>query len=479
MRELVLSFIVWLACGICVPLPAAAEQPTSAESAGAEVILVELVDQSISPVTASFIERAIEEADQSRAECLIISLDTPGGLLQSTQRIVTAILTSRVPVVVYVSPPGGRAASAGLFITLASHVAAMAPGTRIGAAHPVQFGGLPIGPQPPAEQPDTEEPTGDEVSNERGRMLSAMEEKIVNDTEAWARGLAILRGRDADWAAAAVTESRVVVSSEAVDQGVVEFEAADVDDLLAQLDGREVEIGQELLVLNVADARVRSFEMWWGERFLAVISNPNIVMLLLMFGVYGILFEFYSPGWGVAGTLGVVSLVLAFFGMSVLPVSYAGLALIVVGLAMFVAEVTVTSFGALTVGGIICFILGGMMLVDSPTGFLRVSLGVLIPIAVATGLITVFLLSCIVRAHRGRVQAGGELLLDVDAVAETPFAPDARGFHGQVFLHGELWQARSDMPVDAGAVVRVTARDGLMLEVCADGDTNAAKTSQT
>jgi membrane-bound serine protease (ClpP class) len=228
------------------------------------------------------------------------------------------------------------------------------------------------------------------------------------------------------------------------------------------------------VVLHTFAAQVHTVEMWWGERFLAVISNPNVVIILLMFGVYGILFELYSPGWGVAGTLGVVSLVLAFFGLSVLPINYAGLALIVVALAMFAAEVTVTSFGALTVGGIICLILGGMMLVDSPAGFLGVSLSVLVPVAVATGLITVFLLSCIVKAHRCRVQTGGEALLNQEAVARENFVPDSKGFHGPVFLHGEMWRARSATPVSVGQAVRITAREGLTLTVEANGQADLA-----
>lgn len=466
MQMVVLSFV---ACFASTVSPAIGAEPKKSD-----VLRIAIQDEAITPVTARFLERALLEAEQANAECLLIELDTPGGLLQSTQQIVRAILASRVPVVVYVSPSGGRAASAGLFITLSSHVAAMAPGTRIGAAHPVQFGGLPIGPQQPPN-----EPVDDKTPAERSLGPSAMEEKLVNDTEAWARGLAKLRGRNQEWVATAVTESRVMLASEAVQQGIVELEAVDLDDLLEQLDGREILIGDTNVSLRTADAKVRTLEMWWGEQFLAVISNPNVVMLLLMFGVYGILFELYSPGWGVAGTLGVVSLLLAFFGMSVLPVNYVGLALIVVALAMFAAEVTVTSYGALTVGGIVCLTLGGMMLVDSPTGFLRVSLGVLVPVAVATGVITVFLLSCIVRAHRQRVQTGSEALVDRQAVARGKFAPDGNGFHGQVFVHGEIWQARSTLPVSDGQIVRIRAREGLTLEIETNGRADLAGAEQT
>ena len=468
-------FTIWV-MGIASAVP----HLEATEPARPYVLRIAIQDEPITPVTARFIKRALQEAEQTRAECLVIELDTPGGLLQSTQEAVTAILSSRAPVVVYVSPPGGRAASAGLFITLSGHVAAMAPGTRIGAAHPVQFGGLPIAPSPSSDRPTGDEKTGDEKTGEKTTSRLPMEQKIVNDTEAWARGLAQRRGRNAeDWAAKAVTESRVLLAAEAVDQGVVDLEAADLDELLEKLDGREVAVGQTTVLLRTAKTQVRTLEMWWGEQFLAVISNPNVVMLLLMFGVYGILFELYSPGWGVAGTLGVVSLLLAFFGLSVLPVNYVGLALIIVALAMFVAEVTVTSFGALTVGGIICLILGGMMLVDSPTGFLRVSLSVLVPVAVATGLITVFLLSRIVKSQRGRVQTGGEALLGREAVAQEKFLPDSTGFHGQVFVHGELWRAHSATPVSSGQAVRIKGREGLTLEVEVNGQAAAAAAEQT
>jgi membrane-bound serine protease (ClpP class) len=337
----------------------------------------------------------------------------------------------------------------------------MAPGTRIGAAHPVQVGGLPLFPTPPGAPPAGEKEPADQAKP----AASPLDQKLVNDTEAWARGLAHLRGRNAEWAALAVRESRVLLADEAVREGIVELEAVDVTELLQKLDGRQVSVGRAGVLLRTAGAQLRTLDMWWGERLLAVISNPNVVILLLMFGVYGVLFELYSPGWGVAGTLGVISLVLAFFGLSVLPVNYAGLALIIMALAMFVAEVKVTSFGALTLGGVMCLILGAMMLVDSPAGFLRVSLDVVVPIAVATGLITVFLVHCIVRAHRSQVQTGGEALLGSEARATRLFEADEGTYRGAIFVHGELWGARSTEPIAEGAVVYVTARKGLTLEV--------------
>ena len=394
-------FLLLLASTIAVGQDRAPIQTDSAQSL---VVHIQLDDQPITPATVRFMQRALREAAELEVKCLVIELNTPGGVLQSTQELVTDILGSRVPIVVYVSPSGARAASAGVFITLASHVAAMAPGTRIGAAHPVQIGGLPFSP------PQTPLEPAEKSSEPKAAKPTAMEQKLVNDTIAWAKSLARLRDRNVDWAVQAVSESSVLMAAEAVEKRVVDLEATDLRDLLRQIDGREVSLesdaGPISVELRTANASVREIEMWWGERLLAVISNPNVALLLMVFGVYGILFEFYSPGWGVAGTLGVVSLVLGFFGLSILPVNYAGLALILIALALFAAEAFVTSYGALAVGGIVCLILGGTMLVDSPTGFLHVSLEVLVPIALATALITVFLVSQVVKAQRSRVLDG-------------------------------------------------------------------------
>lgn len=442
--------------------------PSQADPARSLVVHVQLDDQPITAATVRFMQRALRTAAEIEAECVVIELNTPGGVLQSTQEFVTDILGSEVPVVVYVSPSGARAASAGVFITLAGHVAAMAPGTRIGAAHPVQIGGLPFSPPQtpaePVEKPGDTRPT-------------AMEQKLVNDTVAWAKSLAKLRGRNADWAAQAVLESSVLMATEAVQQHVVDLEATDLRDLLRQIDGREVSVesGAGMMArprLQTADATIREIEMWWGERLLGVISNPNVALLLMLFGVYGIMFELYSPGWGVAGTLGVVCLVLGFFGLSVLPVNYTGLALILIALSLFVAEAFVTSYGALAIGGVVCLILGGTMLVDSPTGFLHVSLEVLVPIAVATALITVFLVSQVVKAQRSRVQTGGEALLGVEAVAQDEFVEQEDAFMGQVHVHGEYWRALSPIPVNSGQHVLINGRDGLTLLVDTNGKAN-------
>jgi membrane-bound serine protease (ClpP class) len=368
-----------------------------------------------------------------------------------------------------------------VFIALASHVAAMAPGTHIGAAHPVEIRGLPISPPEPS-RPSPETPAGEKDKDKRDkdqgearRPGSALEEKIVNDTTAWARALAELRGRNAEWAASAVRQSRSISASEAIREGVVDFQAQDFDDLLEKLQGREVKLPRGTVPLSTAGVQVRTHEMWWGERVLAVLATPNVAFLLLIFGFYGILFELYTPGWGVSGTLGAICLVLGFFALAVLPINYVGLALLALALLMFAAEAFVPSHGALALGGTVCLVLGGLMLVDSPAGFLRVSLSVVLPVAAATGLIALFLVSRIVRAHRGRVQTGGEELLGADAVALEAFSHDGAGYRGTVRTHGELWRAISQTPLAAGQRVAIESREGLTLRVRPLSDTSQPK----
>ncbi len=425
-------------------------QPAAPGERDAPVVWLRLPDEPITPVTARYIERGLREARELRATALVLELDTPGGLMESTRDIVMAILESPVPVVVYVAPAGARAASAGVFITMASHVAAMAPATHIGAAHPVSIGGAPFAPPAPADSSQTP---------------GVMEQKIVNDAVAWVRSLAELRGRNADWAARAVTESVSITAREALEAGVIDLIAAGPEELLAALDGREVETAAGPVRLTTAGAEIVPVEMWWGERLLGILSNPNVAFLLLMFGFYGILFEFYSPGWGIAGTLGVICLVLSFFGLAVLPINYAGLALIALALGMFVAEAFFTSYGALTLGGVICLVLGGVMLVDTPVPVMRVSFSVLLPVAVATALVTFFLMTRIFKAQRARVRTGTEALLDEEAVAVEAFRPEGSHYTGMVRIHGELWRAEASVPVAKGTRLHPTRRKGLVLVV--------------
>jgi membrane-bound serine protease (ClpP class) len=431
-----------------------------------EVLTIRINNEAITPVTARFIARSIQAAEERQFRCLIIFLDTPGGLVEATRDVVKSILHSKVPVVVYVAPTGAHAASAGVFVTMAAHVAVMAPATSIGAAHPVRIGGLPTSPpQQPQEKQPAEQPEKKEDDKTQPRAVSPMEEKTVNDTVAWARSLAELRGRNVEWVTRAVRESVSVSASEAVRVGAVDMIAEDIDDLLKKIDGREVTLLDGKVNLQVAGATVHSREMLWGERLLAVIANPNLAVLLLIFGFYGILFEFYSPGWGVAGTVGIICLVLGFFALAVLPVNYVGLALIAIALALFVAEAFVPSFGFLTIGGVVCLILGGLMLVDSPVGFIRVSPWVIVPVALATAAITFFLVASILKAHRVPAQTGAEVMARAEAIAEEDFIPAEDRYAGFVRLRGELWRAVSQTPVAAGQRLEIRGREGLTLSV--------------
>jgi membrane-bound serine protease (ClpP class) len=436
-------------------------EPPEAPGAG-KVVTMRLRGEAITPVTAQYLARGVQLAEAEGAVCVVVLLDTPGGLADSTREIVKTILGSRVPVVVYVWPPGARAASAGVFLTMAAHVAAMAPGTNIGAAHPVQIGGLPGPPQEPGK--------GGGGEGTKGKTASPMEDKIVNDTVAWARSLAELRGRNAGWAERAVRESISSPAPEAVREGAVDVLAADLGDLLRQIDGRRIRVeGGEVeggeVALRTAGAVTQAHEMWWGERVLAAIANPTLALLLLVFGFYGVLFELYTPGWGVPGTVGAVCLILGFFALAVLPVNFVGVALIVIALAMFVAEAFVTSFGLLTLGGLACLITGGLMLVDSPAGFLRVSLSVLIPVALATAAVTVFLAGGAVRSWRIPVQTGFESMTGSVAIADEDFAAEGDHYTGTVRTRGELWRAVSETPAAAGEAVEILGREGLTLRV--------------
>lgn len=417
------------------------------------VIHVRLDDSAITPMTDRFLARAIQEADDRNAEVLLIELDTPGGLVHSTRRIVKSFFGSPIPIVVYVAPAGSRAASAGVFITMAAHIAAMAPGTHIGAAHPVSIGG---------GAPGDGTPGTDAPADSAG---SVMDEKVMNDVRAWARSIAEARGRNADWAEEAVTRSVSIVAEEALAENVVDVIATNVTSLLEEIDGREVDLDTGRITLRTSGAAVETIEPGWGERVLGALSNPNVAFLLLVLGFYGIVFEFYSGGWGVSGTVGALCLLLGFFGLAVLPISIIGLLLIVAAMGLFVTEAFVPSFGLLTIGGVVCLILGGLMLVDSPTGIVEVSKSVVIPVAVASGVIAFFLMGQVVRAYRTPHQTGQESFIGQSAVAVEDFLPDGDAFTGMVMMQGELWTAVAPAAIMEGSSVRIVDRTGLVLEV--------------
>ena len=411
-------------------LATAAAQP----SARAAEVYKAQIDGVINPVAMDYLVDAVERAGRARAACLVIELDTPGGLAESMRRIVKAILASPVPVVVYVSPNGARAASAGVFITMAAHVAAMAPGTHIGAAHPVNLGG--------------------------GSMDEEMAKKVENDFAAYIRSLAKQRGRNAEWAEKAVRESVSLTADEALKEKVVDLIAADLPELLEAIHGRTVTVNGAEVTLETRGAAVREIPRGLRYRILDTLSNPNVAYILMILGFYGLFFELSNPGAIFPGVVGGICLILAFYAFQSLPVNYAGLLLILFAVLLFVAELLVVSHGVLAVGGIISMFLGSFLLIESPAPYLRVSLAVIIPAVAATALFFLVVIGLAVKVHRKKGAAGPEALVGAVGRAETPLDPE-----GTVFLHSELWRARSDEPVDKGEEVEVTSVEGLLLHV--------------
>ncbi|MBI4343427.1 MAG: nodulation protein NfeD [Candidatus Omnitrophica bacterium] len=417
-------------------------------------------------MTQQYIEEAVSRSESDGAVCLVIRLDTPGGLLESTRAIVKRMMNAAVPVVVYVAPSGSRAGSAGVFITMAAHVAAMAPSTNIGAAHPVTVGegGGPVrrlikrirhGDE--EEKPSRRKTEVEETIEEE---QDPMAEKIINDTVAWITTIAKARGRNEAWAAKAVTESFSVTEADAVKERIVDLVAADLPDLLAQLDGRRVVLAGQPVELATAGAQVVELPMSRRQEFLMVITHPNVAYLLMMLGTLGLVFEFTHPGIGFPGIAGLICLLLALYAFQALPVSYAAVALIAVGLGLLIAEAMVISHGLLALGGAIALTLGSLMLFETPDPNFQVSLQVIVPAVVTLAGLLLFVVQRALRVQRQRVTTGAEGLLGASGVASTDLHPD-----GQVFLHGETWSATSPRPVKRGAAVRVTRVEGLRLTV--------------
>jgi len=411
-----------------VALPAAPSAPAAAE------VLVVTVKSAIHPVSAEVIEDAIREADRAGAAALIIELDTAGGLMASTRDITTAILGARTPVVVYVAPSGAQAASAGFFILMSADVAAMAPGTNTGAAHPVGGG-------------------GEDIPGILGK-------KVEQDSAASIRSLALRNGRDLKLAEAAVMESRSFSAQEALEGKLIDLVAPDLPALLKALDGRAVKRGATTVVLHTGGAAVRSFEISPLRAFLGVLADPNITYLLLGLGSLGIFFELMHPGAILPGVVGAICLILSFYGLSVLPVSYAGLALLVLAMIFFVLEIKVTSYGGLAVAGVICLVLGSLMLFNTPEPALRVSLELIAMLTAFTILVVGFLVWMSLRAQRLPVRTGAEGLIQETGVARSELSP-----RGKVFVHGELWDAEADESVAAGQEVEIVAVKHLLLTV--------------
>jgi membrane-bound serine protease (ClpP class) len=404
----------------------------SADSAGK--VLVITVDGVINPVASEYIEKSIERVNRMHAEAIVIELDTPGGLDTSMRKIVKAIIGSAVPVIVYVSPSGARDASAGVFITMAAHVAAMAPGTNIGAAHPVSLG---------------------------EKLDKTMAEKVTNDAAAYIRSLAERNGRNAEWAEEAVRKSVSITDSEALKEHVIDIVSPDLNALLKALDGRTVKTVLGERVLRTAGAVVVTQEMGWRDRILNFISDPSVAYMLMLLGFYGLFFEFTNPGTIFPGVAGAIFLILAFYSFQTLPVNYAGLLLIVLGLVLFILEIKIVSHGILTVGGIISMVLGSLMLFESPAPFFRLSLYLVLPTVIITALFFTITFSLAYRAFRTKPITGREGLIGMEGTAKTDITREG----GMVLVQGELWSAYSDEVIAKGDKVVVQAVADLRVKV--------------
>lgn len=399
------------------------------------------IDGSINPSTSDFIHRSVQEAVNKKAQCLIIELNTPGGLLKSTRYIVSDLLTSEIPVIVYVSPSGSQAASAGVFIVLASSIAVMAPGTNIGASHPVGM---------------------------EGKQDSIMTEKATNDAAAFIRSISEKRKRNVQWAEDAVRKSVSISENEALKINIIDLIANNTDELLQKIDGREVETTKGKITLNTKGAEIIHGEMTWFQKLLGVLSDPNISYILMMIGIWGVILEFYHPGAILPGVVGVISLVLGLYGLHTLPINYAGLALILLAIILFIAEIKIVSHGMLTVGGIISLLLGSFMLIDTESGLevVQLSVSVIITTVIIIALLFIMLTILVVRAHKRKVTTGPQGI--IGEVGEV-FEKLEKGKKGLIRVHGELWRAAIDdaneKEITSGAKVMVSGVDNLTLKV--------------
>ena len=416
---------LWLLSALAPALQAAEER---------RVIDVITVSEAITPPIGEYILKSVKQAAESGAQAIVIQLDTPGGLDLSMRDIIKEFLNASVPVVVYVSPSGARAASAGVLITISAHVAAMAPGTNIGAAHPVAMG--------------------------IGKADETMMEKVENDAVAYGRGIADQKGRNADWIEDAIRKSVSVTAEEALRLKVIDLVAGDLNQLLETIDGREVKLASGPRVLKTKGAEINRREMGFREKVLITISNPNIAFILFLLGLAGLYFEFSNPGVIVPGIIGGISLILAFFAFQTLPVNYAGILLILFAVILFIAEIKVVSHGVLTIGGVVSLVLGSIMLFESPDPALRVSWGVLVPAVTIVSLFFIGVISIALRAQMRRVITGGEGM--IGAVGQTVTAVHESG---KVLIRGEYWNAFSRTPIEKGKKVAVVGVRELQLEV--------------
>jgi membrane-bound serine protease (ClpP class) len=426
-------------------------------AAGQRALVLE-IDGVIGPPLADYIGRELRAARPDEVGIIVLRMNTPGGLDASMRQIVSAILASPVPVATYVAPNGARAASAGTYIAYASAIAAMAPGTNIGAATPIQLAGHPMAPPDPTRQKEKADKA--DKAEKAGEPADAETRKLVNDAIAYIRGLAALNGRNADWAADAVRSAASVTAAEALSLHVIDVIADDVPDLLRKIDGRTVNVAGKPQQLATAGLDVVTVLPDWRTELLGLVTNPNVAFILMLIGIYGLILEFFNPGAVAPGLIGAISLLVALYALALLPINYAGAALVLLGVALMVAEAHIGAFGALGVGGIAAFVIGALLMFPAQVPGLTLSGGVIAGAAIGSAALLMVVLAALLRSRKAPVVTGSEAL--IGAEGETVAW---QGSGGRVRVKGEIWLARSDAPLAAGDHVKVVDRDGLVLRV--------------
>lgn len=456
--------IAFLLAALWMLAPAFAGEDTAPRR---NAVAVLTIDGPIGPATADYLVRGIEKSARAGHEAAVIQMDTPGGLVKSTRDINKAILNADIPVITFVYPSGARAASAGTFILYASHVAAMAPASNVGAATPVSMGGAPPPGEKPAKEPgekkggENGEGTGD-GNGQSGKPAprGSAGKKAVNDAVAYIRSLAEKRGRNADWAERAVREAESITADVALDKNVIDLIARDIGELLGKLDGRAVETASGNRTLATKNARLERMDPDWRTELLAVITSPTVAYLLLLIGIYGLLFEGYNPGAIVPGVVGAISLLLALYAMQALPVNYAGLALVALGIILMVSEAFVPSFGALGIGGVVSFVFGSVILMDTDVPGFAIPMPLIVTISTLGALMVLAILWFVMQSRRAPVVSGRE-----EMVGNTGRAMEDFQGRGRIRIHSEIWNAWSDAPVRKDETVRVLRMEGLVLHV--------------